>query len=255
VDEEAGLTRDVVEARLALVESEAMGPRLPRNVALLERRRPSLDAPPPGAEGNPRWSEYVTYYERRLGELEQGKAVEGPLRWASYERMWGGFTRGLAFERFMVNVLREDAKLPRVQRRFLGDFDRPRIETYVGVKKSATGLRYADVLVIEEGALGGRPRRVETFSFKSRDLSELKYEDLKAQIVTDAKEALTKYGETLNIRRGSLQSLFPEGSEVQVPRVRLIYEGGNLKPRDPDFMKRAMNETRQLVPGVEVLVQ
>ncbi|WP_095986293.1 hypothetical protein [Cystobacter fuscus] len=255
VDEEVGLTRDVVEARLALVESEATGPRLPRDVVVLERQRPSLDAPPSGAEGNPRWSEYVAYYERRLGELERGKAVEGPLRWVAYERMWGGFTRGLAFERFMVNLLREDAKRPRAQRRFLGDFDQPRVEAYVGVKKQETGLRYADVLVIEEGALGGRTRRVETFSFKSRDLSGLKYKDLKAQIVVDAKEALTKYGETLNIRRGSLQSLFPGGSEVQVPRVRLIYEGGNLKPRDPDFLKRAVNETRQLVPGVEVLVQ
>ncbi|WNG16176.1 hypothetical protein [Cystobacter fuscus] len=255
VDEEVGLTREVVEARLALVESEATGPRLPRDVAVLERQRPSLEAPPPGAEGNPRWGEYVAYYERRLGELGQGKAVEGPLRWASYERMWGGFTRGLAFERLMVNLLREDAKLPRAQRRFLGDFDKPRVEMQVGVRKLDSGLRYTDVLVIEEGALGGRPRRVETFSFKSRDLSGLKYKDLKAQIVTDAKEALTKYGETLNIRRGSLQSLFPGGSEVQVPRVRLIYEGGNLKPRDPDFMKRAVNETRQLVPGVEVLVQ
>ncbi|EPX57700.1 hypothetical protein D187_004720 [Cystobacter fuscus DSM 2262] len=255
VDEEVGLTRDVVEARLALVESEATGPRLPRDVVVLERQQPSLEAPPSGAEGNPRWREYVAYYERRVGELEQGKAVEGPLRWAAYERMWGGFTRGLAFERFMVNLLREDAKLPRAQRRFLGDFDRPRVEMQVGVRKLDSGLRYADVLVIEEGALGGRPRRVETFSFKSRDLSGLKYNDLKAQIVADAKEALKKYGETLNIRRGSLQSLFPGGSEVQVPRVRLIYEGGNLKPRDPDFLKRAVNETRQLVPGVEVLVQ
>ena len=48
---------------------------------------------------HPAWAEYVAYYEKRMGELKQGKAAEGPLRWASYEKMWGWFTRGLAFER------------------------------------------------------------------------------------------------------------------------------------------------------------
>jgi|GEM_PF-4936211 len=61
--------------------------------------------------------------------------------------------RGLEFERTMVKMLRADAQLPRAERRFLGDFDKPRIETYVGVKKPGTGLRFADVLVIEEGEL------------------------------------------------------------------------------------------------------
>ena len=41
------------------------------------------------------------------------------------------------------------------------------------MRKPGPGLRYADVLVIEEGGTGGQPRRVETFSFKSRDLSQL----------------------------------------------------------------------------------
>ncbi|HYO60137.1 hypothetical protein [Archangium sp.] len=90
VDERAGLTLEVVEARLAAVELESAGPRLPRDVAVLEKQRPSPDAPPPEAQGNPRWPEYVTYYERRLGELKQGKAAKGPLRWEAYERMWGG---------------------------------------------------------------------------------------------------------------------------------------------------------------------
>ncbi|WNG25739.1 hypothetical protein F0U62_18215 [Cystobacter fuscus] len=255
VDEEVGLTRDVVEARLALVESEAMGPRLPRDVGVLERQRPSLEAPPPGAEGNPRWREYVAYYEKRLGELEQGKAVEGPLRWASYERMWGWFTRGLAFERFMVNVLREDAKLPRAQRRFLGDFDRPRIETNVGVKKPNSGLCYADVLLIEENEFSGWPRRVETFSFKSRDFSGLEREAVKAQMMEDAREALRKYGETLDIRRDSLHRFLRESSDVPVQRVRLVYEGGGLKPKKAKDLKAAVDATMREVLRVEILFQ
>ncbi|HYO59832.1 hypothetical protein [Archangium sp.] len=255
VDEQAGLTREVVEARLALVELEATGPRLPRDVAVLEKQRPSVDAPPPGAEGNPRWGEYVAYYEKRLGELKRGTAAEGPLRWAPYELMRGWFARGLAFERFMVNLLREDAKLPRAQRRFLGDFNKPRIETYVGVKKPGTGLRFADVLIIEEGELAGRSPRVEMLSFKSRNLSGLKYEALEAQMIADAREALQKYGETLDIRRDSLQPLLREGSEVPVQRVRLVYEGGTLKPKNVDDLKAAVDETERKVRGVEISFQ
>ncbi|HEX8538138.1 MAG TPA: hypothetical protein VF664_11785, partial [Cystobacter sp.] len=163
VDEHVGLTREVVEAKLARVEWEAVGPRLSRDVTVLERQRPSFDAPPPEAQGNPRWREYVGYFERRLGELKEGKATKGPLRWENYERMWGWFARGLTFERLMVKLLRADAELPRAQRRFLWDFDRPRVETCVGVRKPGPGLRYADVLVIEEGEFAGRPPRVETF--------------------------------------------------------------------------------------------
>jgi hypothetical protein len=177
------------------------------------------------------------------------------LKWEGYERLRGWFARGLAFERDMVKLLREDAAKPRSQRRFLGDFDRPRIETQVGVRKPGPGLRYADVLVIEEGELGGRPRRVETFSFKSRDLVLLDEEALKAQMKADAREALRNYGETLDIRRGSLQSLLPGGSEVQVPRVRLIYEGGELMPKKDKLLRSAVSETKAAVAGVEVVFQ
>jgi len=252
VDERAGLTREVVEARLALAELEAPGPRLPRDMAVLEKQRPSPGDPPPGAEGNPRWGEYVAYYEKRLRELQQGKATQAPLRWAHYEQLWGWFTRGLAFERVMVALLEADAALPRAQRRFLGAFIKPRILRSVGVRKPGSGLRYADVLVMEEGELAGGPPRVETLSFKSRDLSGLKYEALVAQMIADAREALHKYGGTLDIRRDSLQPLLRGGSEVPVQRVRLIYERGALLPKDVEVMKAAVEETKREVPGVEV---
>ncbi|WPB74624.1 hypothetical protein KYC5002_37145 [Archangium violaceum] len=255
VDDGAGLTREVVEAKLALVEREATGPRLPRDVAVLEKQRPSVDAPPPGAKNNPRWSEYVAYYEERLGELEKGMAVEGPLRWAPYEQLRGWFARGLAFERLMVEVLRADARLPRAQRRFLGAFDSPRIERLVGVKKPESGLRYADVLIIEEGEVAGGPPRVETFSFKSRDLSQLKGSVLETQMIEDAKEALSKYGGMLDIRRDALQPLLPRGSEVPVQRVHLVYEGGALVPKDVRVVRRAVDKTQGKVPTVEVLFQ
>ncbi len=255
VDEQVGLTREVVEAWLALVELESTGPRLSRDVAVLRKQRPSVDAPPSGAEGNPSWAEYVAYYEKRLGEVERGTAAKGPLRWAPYEELRGWFARGLAFEHLMVALLEADAALPRAQRRFLGDFVQPRIQRYVGVKKPDSGLRYADVLIIEEGELAGGTRRVETLSFKSRDLSGLEYEALVVQMVADAREALQKYGGTLDIRRESLQPLLRQGSQVPVQRVRLVYEGGILKPTRVNALRAAMNKTQNDVPEVEVLFQ
>ncbi|HEX5745835.1 MAG TPA: hypothetical protein VFZ09_06305 [Archangium sp.] len=74
-------------------------------------------------------------------------------------------------------------------------------------------------------------------------------------MAADALEALQKYGERLNIRRDSLQSLFPGGKEVEVPRVHLVYEGGELKPMNADVLKTAVDATKDAVPGVEVLFQ
>jgi hypothetical protein len=255
VDEGAGLTRDVVEARLALVEGESTGPRLPKDLAVLEKQRPSPDVPPPGTEAHPLWGEYVAYYERRLGEIRQGKAAKAPLRWPAYERMREWFARGLAFERFMVELLEADALRPRAERHFLGDFIQPRILRSVGVWKPESGLRYADVLVIEEGGLAGVPPRVETFSFKSRDLSALEGKALIGQMVEDAREALQKYGGLLDIRRPSLQSRLHQGSEVSIQRVRLVYEGNELKPNSAKDLKAAVDAAMSKVPGVEVLLQ
>ncbi|MFY0573979.1 hypothetical protein ACN28S_06075 [Cystobacter fuscus] len=121
--------------------------------------------------------------------------------------------------------------------------------------KPGTGLRFADVLVIETGDLSNQPPRVETLSFKSRNLSGLKGMALEAQIMEDAREALKKYGETLDIRRDSLQLLLREGSKVPVSKVRLIYEGGRLMPKDTNEVKRAVSVTKNALPGVEVLFQ
>jgi hypothetical protein len=255
VDEGAGLTAEVVEAKLGRVEWEVAGPRLSGNVAALERQRPSLQAPPVEAGGHPLWGEYVAYYEGRLAELRQGLEVKQPLTWAGYERMRGQFARGLAFERDMVALLRADAALPRAQRRFLQDFDSPRVEVYVGVRKPGSGLRYADVLVIEQRPPSGQLPRVETFSFKSRDFSQMGEKPLMAQLTADASEALRYYGETLDIRRPSLKHLVPEGQEVRVQRVRLLYEGGGLKPKNPRVRDAAVNVAQTAVTGVEVHFQ
>jgi hypothetical protein len=251
VDEAAGLSAEVVEAKLQQAELEAPGPRLPADVALLNKLHSMLTSPPPGVpEGYALWEDYRTYRQRRLTELERGKSTEGPLRWEAYERMRGLFARGLVFERAMVELLRADASLPLVKRQWLKGFNQPRIEVHVGVSKQGVpGIRYADVLVIEGRPPAGQPPRVETFSFKSRYLAPLDPEPRRDQIKADARAALAYYGGTLDIRRPSLKG------PVQVQRVRLVYEGGALLPEEPGDMKDAMNAVKKDVPGVEVLVQ
>jgi hypothetical protein len=255
-DEAASVPREVLDARFLEAELETGGPRLSGDVAVLEKQLAALEkTPPAGATGHLLWSEYLDYGRGRVADLRRGtkvkhgRLVEPPLKWEGYQQMRGLMLRGLTFERTLTKLLREDAALPRAQRRFLQDFNEPLVETYVGVWKPEAGLRFADVLVLEKKPLPGQPPRVETFSFKSRDFSNLGRRHLSAQMVADARAALAYYGETLDIRRPGLQG------RVTVQRVRLIYEGGPLKPRNVDVMKEVMSETQEKVPGVEVLFQ
>jgi hypothetical protein len=165
----------------------------------------------------------------------------------------GWFARGLAFERSMVAKLREDAALPRAQRRWLKDFEAPLIETHVGMaKEGAAGIRFVDVLVIEQRPPPGQPPRVESLSFKSRDLALLKGDALATRMVADARDAQNYYGGIVDIRRSTLGYL---GPNVQIQRLRLVYEGGKFKPNDPVALRAALRDTLSQVDGVEVLFQ
>ncbi|NVJ05431.1 hypothetical protein HUW63_09315 [Myxococcus sp. AM001] len=243
--EAAGLPAAVAEAKFKQWEAEFPGARLSMNVAELTRHRQALrKAAPAELKAEPLWADYVAYLETRAAELKQGIAEQGPLKWAGYQLVRARYARGLAFEKKMVAILEADAALPRTQRRWLRDFDRPRIETHVGVAK--VDLRFADVLVIEAGADAGPTPRVETFSFKSRELLGLDGDALAAQVVADARAALRYYGETLNIRRPGLEQT------AQIKKVRLIYEEV-FKPLDPDALERAVNRAESRAEGVEVL--
>jgi hypothetical protein len=239
---------EAAKAKLFLAELESSGPRLPKDVKLLKEMAPKLNEPPPGVEkGAPLWREYVAYRKRRLKEIRDGDAVKGPLKWEGYGGMRAYYARGMAFERTMIAILEADAALPRAQRRWLGDFERPRIETHVGVSK--TDFRYADVLVIEERPPQGQSPRVETFSFKSRNLSLLERDELTVQVNTDASNAMRYYGGALKILRDGMRQ------QAAVQRVRLVYEGGKLLPKDRKMSDNAAKIAESKIKGVEVVFQ
>ncbi|NTX58486.1 hypothetical protein [Myxococcus sp. CA039A] len=244
---EVGAT-EAARAKLFLAELEASGPRLPKDVKLLKEQAPKLEKPPPGVEqGAPLWQEYVAYRKRRLQEIRDGDPVKGPLKWEGYQGMRDRYARGMAFERTMIAILEADAALPRAQRRWLGDFEQPRIETHVGVSK--VDFRYADVLVIEERPPPGQPPRVETFSFKSRNLAALDENALPVQVNSDASNAMKYYGGRLKILRDGMRQ------QAEIRRVRLVYEGKELLPRDRSGLDNAVRNTETLIAGVEVLFQ
>ncbi|MDC0714196.1 hypothetical protein POL68_37375 [Stigmatella sp. ncwal1] len=246
--EAAGLPAEVAEAKFKQWEAEFPGERLSMDVAELTRHRQALQkAAPAEVPAEPLWADYVAYLETRATEIKQGIAEKGPLKWAGYRLVRDRYVRGLAFERTMIVLLEADAALPRAKRRWLKDFDQPRIETHVGVAKA--DLRFADVLVIEEGPSAGPQPRVETFSFKSRDLAQMKPKELTAQMTADARDALRYYGETLNIRRPGMEM------EAQIQRVSLIYEGGDMKPVDLGIWRTAAEHVENRIKGVEVSLQ
>ncbi|MFY2564487.1 hypothetical protein ACN469_43260 [Corallococcus terminator] len=239
---------EAAKTKLLQAELEFTGPRFPKDVKLLKKLAPKLDAPPPGVEkGAVLWQEYVAYRKSRLKELQSGDAVKGPLKWDGYEGMRAYYARGMAFEKTMVAILEADAALPRAQRRWLGDFDQPRIETHVGVAK--VDFRYADVLVIEERPPPGQPPRVETFSFKSRNLAALGEDALPVQVSTDASNAMKYYGGKLKILRDGMRQ------QADVRRVRLVYEGGELLPDNRVSLDGVVVGTQRSIEGVEVLFQ
>ncbi|AGC42870.1 hypothetical protein MYSTI_01530 [Myxococcus stipitatus DSM 14675] len=241
-------TAEAAKEKYRQAELEAPDARLPKDVKLLRKLAPKLNEPPPGVEkGAARWRDYVAYRKNRLKEIRDGEPVKGPLKWEGYEEMRNLHARGMEFERKMVAILEEDAAKPRAERTWLKDFEQPRIETHVGVAK--VDFRYADVLVIEGQPTPGQPVRVEAFSFKSRDLRFLKSQELEVRVNTDASNAMKYYGGSLRILRDRMRQ------QADVQRVRLIYDGQELLPKELKLFSDAARIAEKKIKGVEVEYQ
>lgn len=243
-----------LEARLSEAEALETGARHPARLEALARHRPSLHEPPPGvAADNARWVDYVAYWERRYEELAGTRqrppgapAAKPPLAWDSYRTFLGRFQRAMEFQRDVARGLREQAKLAETQRHWLRGLESPIVTENVGlVHEGRATLTYVDQLVVDEASLKpGRTPTVHCFSNKQRSFKSMSTQDIEKQLTVDAREALTKYGGTVEVRRPG-HPLF--GRKVEVSRVHLVYDEQGLSA---SVKKTLMDEAQHL--GVEL---
>lgn len=125
-------------------------------------------------------------------------------------------------------MLREQAKLAETQRHWLRGLDHPIVTENVGlVHEGRATLTYVDQFVVDKASLRpGRTPTVHCFSNKQRSFKSMSKPEIESQLRADAREALTKYGGTVEISRPG-HPLF--GRKVEVSRVHLVYDGTTLE--------------------------
>jgi hypothetical protein len=226
---------EVLEARLVEAEAVATEARHPASLPELSRFRPSLANPPPGmAAGESLWSDYVAYWEGRYAELaghgSRQPTPKPPLTWEGYGTLRAQYRRGLEFQRTVTQALRRELDMSTTARRLLRGMQKPHLTENVGMGHGGTNsLTYADQFVFDEATLQpGSRLRVETFSNKSRDFKSWSDDEIITQAKADAKEAIAKYGGTVQVRRPG-HPLF--GRNVPVSRIHLLYDAGTIPPQ------------------------
>jgi hypothetical protein len=225
-----------LEARMVEAEALEAGPRQPIHLEELSRYRPASTRPPPGVEADtPRWTSYVAYWDRRYEELAgtrprpPGHAeLKPPLTWDAYSSLLGRFQRSLEFQRSASRVLQQ-ARAPGGNREWVRGMKQPLATENTGLKpEGSTEVTFADDLVVDEATLGSDlSPNVHSFSMKQRDFSAMDKNAAVRQLEVDAREARTKYGGIVEVRRSG-HPLF--GQKVNVSRVHLVYDGTTLSP-------------------------
>lgn len=228
---------EALEARLMEAEAVSTEARHPAALTELARFRPSLESPPTGtAPGDTLWRNYVSYWERRYAELAEQRPPppaqeppKPPLLWKGYREMHSTVQRGVEFQRSFHQFLRQELELSETARRLLRGMKKPLLAENVGLRRAGgTAITFTDQLVVDEATLQpGNKVRVETFSNKSHDFRGMTPDEIVEQAVADAREARTKYGGTVQIRRPG-HPLF--GKEVIVSKVHLVYDSETLTP-------------------------
>ena len=219
-----------LEARLRDAEAVAEGARQSSNLEVLARLRPAAQRPPPGVvTDNPRWLDYVRYWEQRYEEmsgarqqLQRASTPKPPLEWSSYTSFQGRLRQAVEFQHDVTRTLQQDAVLPVESRSWLHEMKRPRVDENVGLlRESGPPPTYVDQLVVDEATLGAGTRPVvHSFSNKQRDFQGMTAMDVKDRIRADVQEALSKYGGVVEVRRPG-HPLF--GQRVTISKVHLVY--------------------------------
>lgn len=223
--------RDLSAIQTRLVETEALeiGARQTAVLEDLGRLRPLPERPPAGVTaGEALWRDYVTYWERRFSELSavdaQVAGIRPPLTWESYQLFRTRFARAMKFQSDVSAMLQGEVERPHGKRQLLQGMEKPQMDENVGLAHAGSDARtFVDQLVLDEATLQSASPRVETFSTKQRDFRQMSDQNLRAQVEADAREALRKYGGTVEIRRQG-HPLFER--RVPVSRVHLVYDSG-----------------------------
>ncbi|HVG61986.1 MAG TPA: hypothetical protein VNA24_25710 [Hyalangium sp.] len=235
-----------IEARLVEAEALAAGARQTAVVAELAGKRPMLASPLPGAAGREAlWRDYVAYWARRYEELASpdalAKGVKGPLEWPGYLVFRTRVRAAIEVQASVAERLRGEAKLPPAERMVLKGMKQPLTETNVGLKREGRNtVVFVDHLAVDGATLKSSAPRVESISTKQRDFKRMSREEARDQVRADVREALTKYGGEVEVRRRG-HPLF--GRRVTVSRVHLMYDGG-LVPELSEF-REAMRKTAE----------
>jgi hypothetical protein len=217
-----------VEARLAQAEALESGARYTNNVKELARYRPSRTNPLEGVSpGNPLWSKYVAYWERRYEELAGNPELPGPLKWKPYEVLTDGFGRARRFQGSATHAMRREVLAAQEEHVWLRGMKKPRVdENMCVIPEGSTKRYYVDQMAVDEATLGpGQRPVVHSFSTKQHNFSGKTPEAAVAHLRTDIAEARIKYAGTVEIRRPG-HTLF--GRKVVVSQVHIIYDGTRL---------------------------
>jgi hypothetical protein len=215
--------------RARLVETEALetGARQTAVLKDLARLRPLPERPPSGVTaGEALWRDYVTYWERRFSELSapdaRATSIRPPLTWEGYRLFRTRFARAMKFQSDVSAMLQAEVEKPRGKRQLLHEMARPQMDENVGLAHEGSDARtYADQLVVDEATLESDAPRVETFSTKQRDFTAMSERGFQTQVEADAREALRKYGGTVEVRRQG-HPLFER--RVAVTQIHVVYD-------------------------------
>jgi hypothetical protein len=231
-----------LEARLAEAEALETGARHPQSLQELARHRPASSQPPSSIEADhPRWTSYVAYWHRRYEELAGTRPLPSgvpnakpPLTWESYSTLLNTFQRSLEFQRAVTRWLQQAEG----SRQCIPGMKRPLVTDNTGLQLEGRAYPvYVDQLAVDEATLGpGRQPSVHSFSNKQHSFSGKSWDEMLEQLRADSREATTKYGGLVEVRRRG-HPLF--GQKVRVSQVHIVYDGRGLSSTLKDDLMKA----------------
>jgi hypothetical protein len=232
-----------------LAEEAESARRHPAQLEQLLPLRPRLHQPPPGVSPDePYWQRYVAYWERRYQEMlddsREGRPLpKPPVYYEFYGPLRLLFHNASVYEQGRAEALRQQTLLPAKERVYLTSMEHPRLEIHLGVRpRGAKKTFFVDQLGWDLS--GGLNPLVEVFSNKQRDFYRKTRNEATAQGEKDAREAVRKYGETIEVRRRG-HPFF--GRMLNVSKVHLLYD----KRMVPDLFQESIRRAAENL-GVEV---